>query len=63
MFLIYPKNEDDLTEQQYYYQKSMDGLKLKVLFFDLENPNEKLFYDYFSNHYRECKNNCVNLTN
>ncbi len=47
MFLIYPKNENDLNEQQYHYQRSMDGLKLKVLFFDLENPDEESFYDYF----------------
>jgi len=48
MYLIYPKNESDLTEQQYHYQRSMDGLKLKVLFFDLENPDDRLFYKHFN---------------
>lgn len=47
MFLIYPKNESNLYEHQYHYQRKMDGLKLKILFFDLENPDEKLFYNHF----------------
>ncbi|MFA6138734.1 MAG: McrC family protein [Sulfurimonas sp.] len=47
MYLIYPKNEDNLLEQQYHYEKDLDGLKLKVLFFDLENPDEEAFYANF----------------
>lgn len=48
MFLIYPKNESDLLEQQYHYAREMNGLKLKILFFDLENPYDKSFYNHFA---------------
>lgn len=49
MYLIYPKNDETgLTEQQYHYQKDMNGLKLKVLFFDLEYPENELFYNHFN---------------
>ncbi len=47
MYLIYPKNENDLDEEQYNYTKETDGLKLKILFFDLENPTGGLFYSNF----------------
>ena len=47
MYLIYPKSEDDMTGQQYHYKKELDGLKLKVLFFDLEKSEDELFYEHF----------------
>jgi len=47
MYLIYPKNENDLEEEQYHYTREIDGLKLKILFFDLENPYDGLFYSNF----------------
>ena len=46
LFLIYPKSEDDLNEHQYYYEQEIDGLQLKVLFFDLLNPKDE-FYKHF----------------
>lgn len=49
MYLIYPKNESELIGHKYYYQKDMGGLKLKVLFFDLENPKDNVFYSNFVN--------------
>jgi len=48
MYLIYPKSDDELQEYQYHYEKELDGLKLKILFFDLfPDADNSDFYDYF----------------
>ncbi len=48
MFLIYPKSEEGLQEYQYFYEKELDGLQLKILFFDLlSDANNDDFYNYF----------------
>ena len=51
MFLIYPKSEDGLREHQYYYEKELVGLQLKILFFDLSLDADSS--DFFS-HFEEC---------
>ncbi len=47
MYLIYPKSEDGLHEHLYHYEKELDGLQLKILFFDLLDTDSDNFYTYF----------------
>jgi len=46
LFLIYPKSENDLYEHQYYYEQVVDGLQLKVVFFDLLNPTDEFYKNF-----------------
>jgi 5-methylcytosine-specific restriction enzyme subunit McrC len=53
MYLIYPKSEDGLQEYQYYYEKELNGLQLKILFFDLSvDADNSSFYDSFKKRVR-----------
>ena len=48
MYLIYPKSEDGLQGNQYHYEKELNGLQLKILFFDLSlNADNSSFYNDF----------------
>ena len=47
MFLIYPKSNSELIEYEYQYEKDMNGLNLKILFFDLSASDNSSFFNSF----------------